>query len=30
MKETGAIAQRLEHLDPMVYDNTAHGLLFPF
>ena len=29
MSETSAIAQRLEHLDPMVYDDKAHGLLFP-
>ena len=29
MSETSAIAQRLEHLDPMVYDSEAHGLLFP-
>ena len=29
MSGTGAIAQRLEHVDPMVYDSAAHGLLFP-
>ena len=29
MSETGAIAQCLERLDPMVYDSAAHGLLFP-
>ena len=29
MSGTGAIAQRLEHLDPMVYDSAAHVLLLP-
>ena len=29
MGGTGAIAQRLEHLDLMVYNDKAPGLLFP-